>query len=125
MSGLARLRGCRALLVEDESLVAMLAEDILLDAGCEVVVAMTLDDALGTAARARFDFAVLDVNLGQGDSLPVAELLRARSTPYLFATGYGDQGVPVKIRSSAVVVQKPYTAIDLLSGVATVLAQAS
>lgn len=40
------LEGRRVLLVEDESLVAMLAEDMLLDLGCEVVVAMRLDKAV-------------------------------------------------------------------------------
>jgi DNA-binding response OmpR family regulator len=58
------LDGRRVLLVEDESLVAMLVEDMLLDLGCEVVVAMRLDKALEHVRTRAFDLAVLDVNLG-------------------------------------------------------------
>ncbi len=40
---MADLEGRRVLLVEDESLVAMLGEDMLLELGCMVDVAMRLD----------------------------------------------------------------------------------
>lgn len=86
------LEGRRVLLVEDESLVAMLAEDMLLDLGCEVVVAMRLDKAVDHVRTGNFDLAVLDVNLGDARSYPVADLLLERCTPFLFATGYGTQG---------------------------------
>jgi ActR/RegA family two-component response regulator len=36
------------------------------------------------------DFAVLDINLGAGTSLPVAQELSKRNIPFIFATGYGD-----------------------------------
>lgn len=101
------LEGRRVLLVEDESLVAMMVEDMLLDLGCEVVVAMRLDKALAYAGSETFDFAVLDVNLGETRSYPVADLLCERCTPFLFATGYGHQGLDADYRG-APVLQKPY-----------------
>lgn len=108
------LAGRRVLLVEDESLVAALAEDILLDAGCEVVLAMRLDEALRLAADHGIELAILDVNLGSARSYPVADILRMRAVPFLFATGYGRDGVDAAYRD-APVVQKPYRAQDLLS----------
>lgn len=87
------LEGRRVLLVEDESMVAMLAEDMLLDLGCDVVVAMRLDQALAQVEAGDFDLAVLDVNLGSTPSYPVADALFERCVPFLFATGYGLEGV--------------------------------
>lgn len=101
------LEGRRVLLVEDESLVAMLAEDMLLDLGCEVVVAMRLDRALDHARTERFDLAVLDVNLGDARSYPIADMLFENGTPFLFATGYGKQGLDAAYQAVPV-VQKPY-----------------
>ncbi len=106
------LAGRRVLLVEDESLVAMLAEDMLLDLGCEVVVAMRLDRALAHARSEAFDLAVLDVNLGDARSYPVADLLLARGTPFLFATGYGQHGLDAAYQAVPV-LQKPYQAAPL------------
>lgn len=106
------LAGRRVLLVEDESLVAMLAEDMLLDLGCEVVVAMRLDKALAQARTGSFDLAVLDVNLGDARSYPVADLLFERRTPFLFATGYGRQGLEEAYKAVPV-LQKPYQAAPL------------
>ncbi|SDN14079.1 CheY chemotaxis protein or a CheY-like REC (receiver) domain [Methylobacterium phyllostachyos] len=103
------LEGRRVLLVEDESLVAMMAEDMLLDLGCEVIVAMRLDKAVDYVHAETFDLAVLDVNLGDALSYPVANLLRERCTPFLFATGYGARGLEETYRSVPV-LQKPYQA---------------
>lgn len=106
---MSSLAGRRVLLVEDESLVAMNVEDMLLDLGCEVVLAMRLDKALAYASSEPFDLAVLDVNLGDARSYPVADLLFERCTPFLFATGYGRQGLEVAYRDVPV-LQKPYQA---------------
>ncbi|WP_246102482.1 response regulator [Methylobacterium terricola] len=96
-------------MVEDESLVAMLAEDMLVDLGCEVVVAMRLDKALALARNKVFDLAVLDVNLGDARSYPIADLLFEHRTPFLFATGYGRQGLEEAYKAVPV-LQKPYQA---------------
>lgn len=101
------LEGRRVLLVEDESMVAMLAEDMLVDLGCDVVVAMRLDQALAQVQASDFDLAVLDVNLGSTRSYPVADALFERSVPFLFATGYGLKGVEPDYRVVPV-LQKPY-----------------
>ena len=114
--------GCRVLLVEDESLVAMVAEDTLLDLGCEVVLAMRLDAALSLAREADVQLAVLDVNLGEGCSYPVADILRARGIPFLFATGYSAAGLDLSYRGMPT-LQKPYGAGELARLASEVLAR--
>lgn len=107
------LSGRRILLVEDESLVAALAEDLLLDAGCEVILAMRLDEAMVLAADDEVELGILDVNLGTERSYPVADLLRARGKPVIFATGYGREGLNGAYQDVPV-LQKPYRADELL-----------
>ena len=104
----------RLLLVEDESLVAMLVEDMLLDLGCEVVeVASRLDTGLALASHLDIDAAVLDVNLGgNARSFPIAERLAERGIPFVFATGYGRAGLEGRF-ATVPVVQKPFRADDL------------
>ena len=94
-------------------LVAMNIEDMLLDLGHEVAgLASRLEPALSLAREGNFDLAMLDVNLAGQASFPVADALRERGIPYLFATGYGVQGISEEYRS-APVLQKPFRARDL------------
>ena len=104
MSG---LQGRRVLLVEDESLVAMLGEDMLLDLGCEVEVAMQLDKAVALARGADLDRAILDVNLGDSCSYRGADALLERGIPVILATGYGLSGIEPAYNAIPV-MQKPY-----------------
>jgi CheY-like chemotaxis protein len=100
--------------VEDEAVVAMALEDMLLHLGCVVVgPALRLKAALALAAVEPLDGAVLDINLGDERSFPVAEMLRSRSIPFLFATGYGDLGLEPPF-ANAPVLAKPYS-LDALS----------
>lgn len=103
----------RILVVEDEMLVAMNIEDMLLDLGHEVGgMASRLDTALALAQEEAFDVAMLDVNLAGQDSFGVADLLAERGIPFLFATGYGLQGIEERHRGRPV-LQKPFRAVDL------------
>jgi CheY-like chemotaxis protein len=85
------------LLVEDETLVAMIAVDSLSELGYEVVEVATARAALEQARRdcARFDFAVIDMGLPDhpGDHL-IAELRKIRpNLPVIVASGYGESEV--------------------------------
>ena len=109
--------GRTVLLVEDESLVSLLAEDVLTVAGFRVILAMRLREGLEIAEREPLDFAVLDVNLGGGtDSFPIAEALRRRNIPFVFVTGYDAPGLDAAFRH-AQVIQKPYDPADLVAAV--------
>jgi CheY-like chemotaxis protein len=118
VSEMAVLR--RVLIVEDEVLVSILIEDALTDLGIEVAgVAGTLEEALAHAEVGDFDCAILDVHVKGKDVFPVAEMLEARGVPFVFATGYGQGGVPEKYRERPV-LQKPFMAPELERALADV-----
>ncbi len=85
------LNGKRVLLVEDEALIAMLLQSMLEENGVEVIgPAATLDEAMTLANQGGFDAALLDLNLEDGLSYPVAELLRTRGIPFAITSGSAD-----------------------------------
>ncbi len=82
----------QVILVEDESLVALMMEDLLNELGCDVIASFaSLPPALAwlESQEARPDGALLDVNLGGQMVFPLAAELEARKVPFAFATGYG------------------------------------
>ena len=114
-------RRLRVLVVEDEMIVSMMLVDMLGDLGHEVVgTATRLDEALRLAATAEMDLAMLDLNLAGQQTYPVAEALRARGLRFVFATGYGEDGLPDAWRGTPT-LQKPFLMHDLEQA----LAQAS
>lgn len=112
------IEGRRVLVVEDDVVVALVAEEMLLDLGAVVVgPAHDVATARALVAREAVDAAVLDVNLGRERSDAVAEDLRARAIPFVIATGTdGDWG------ADAVVVEKPYSTERLARALAQALA---
>ena len=88
------LAGRRVLLVEDEAVIAFAVEDMLDELGCAVVgPAFRLEEAMELARVETIDAAILDVNLNDQRSYPVADELTRRGVPFLFATGYAEAGV--------------------------------
>ena len=99
---------CRVLFVEDEALVAMLIEEMLLDLGVEVVGPATkIDHALALAHEAEIEAAVLDINVGGKSTYHVADVLRERGVPVIFATGYGPSALPERFRGTPT-LHKPF-----------------
>ena len=117
-----------ALLVEDSTLLALDAEEILLQLGFDrVEVASTAAGGMAAVARAAggFGFALLDFNLGDETSLPIAEELHRRGVPFAFATGYG-KGIqlPPALAGTVPVIAKPYRADDIAKLVSRALEKA-
>lgn len=113
--------GKRALVVEDEAMVAMLIEDSLQEMGCVVAAtASTLDRAVALAAEAAVDFAILDLNLSGKLSFPAAEALAARGVPFVFSTGYGAGALPERFRQVPT-IGKPFSPSELEEAVARAL----
>ena len=104
------LEGKTILVVEDESLVAMLLETILEDMGCATLGPIaTIDEALTVIADGQaFDGALLDVNVAGKEIFPVAAALKERGVPFVFSTGYGEGGLPPEWRGQST-IQKPFT----------------
>ena len=112
----------RVLLVEDDSLVAMLVEDMLdeLDfafAGNPGRVA----EALAAVKAGGFDVAILDLNLAGERVYPVADALIDIGRPFVFATGYGAAEIAEAYRRWPVAA-KPFRLDDLDTALKAALA---
>lgn len=105
--------GLRILVVEDEPLIALMLQDMLDLLGHEVVAqAKTMDEALQAAPTVACDAAILDVNLQGQPIYPVAELLKARTIPFLFATGLGTMSIDPRY-AQVPLIEKPYRLEDI------------
>ena len=95
-------------LVEDEIMIRMMVADMLDELGY-IITAETgeIDEAIQLAQSAKFDLAILDVNVNGKVISPVAVLIQARNRPFIFATGYGSSGLPPEYRDHPV-LQKPF-----------------
>jgi DNA-binding NtrC family response regulator len=110
--------GKRVLVVEDELMIRMLLQDMLADLGHTLAgEAGRIDDALALAKECEFDVAILDVNLNGQPISPVVEVLIERRLPFVFATGYGQRGVPEPYRNTTT-LQKPFQADALAHAIA-------
>jgi CheY-like chemotaxis protein len=112
----ATLQNRRVLVVEDEYFIAE-----------EIVVALRRQGAeiagpVGSAAEAlqlldkgvSIDLAVLDIHLRGGDSFEVARALKARDTPFVFATGYDGSALPAD-QHGVPLWEKPFDASALMA----------
>jgi DNA-binding response OmpR family regulator len=103
------LSSYKALYLEDEALIAMDGEEILKMMGIGYVyVAHTVEDAVKAVSRKKFDLALLDINLGGGQSsLKLAEELIKGGTVVVFASGYHpSEGIVASLNVPLVV--KPF-----------------
>ena len=97
----------RILVVEDESLVALMVREALIDAAFDVVATCaSVPDALAAAKTQILSCAVLDINLDGAPIYPVAEYLTAKGVPFLFMTGYSGEHVDRRFLHIPV-LQKP------------------
>ncbi len=115
------LDGLRVLIVEDETLVAMLIEEYLLELGCEVAFsASRVAKAMKGLQSHPIDVAVLDVNVAGESISRLVETLDQLGIPFIFASGYGARGVDARWSGSPV-LQKPFTGSDLRGALLTLL----
>lgn len=89
----------RILIVEDDSLVAMMVGGILEQMHCAIVgPAARVERALTLAQASAVDGAILDVNIAGTPVYPVADALGARGVPFIFLTAYGNPVLPERYR---------------------------
>lgn len=110
-----------ALVVEDNVIIAMEAEDVLRDLGFEDCrIAGSVADALAIVATGEISFAMLDVNLGKHTSEEVARTLQERGTPFIFASGYGERSALAENFADVPIVTKPYGRREITAALAKI-----
>ncbi|MGI3170935.1 HWE histidine kinase domain-containing protein [Pseudooceanicola sp. C21-150M6] len=113
-----RLSG-RGLVLEDTLIIAMDAAGILESLGAaEVTIQSSVQSALSYLDSHEVDFALLDVNLGDEQSVAVAERLSAANIPFVLATGYGAAPDLLSAYPPCEVVQKPFSGTSLSDALA-------
>lgn len=111
----------RALLVEDEALVALIAEEALAGLGFQVHAAATATEALEAFEQERPDLAVIDIGLPdmRGDDLARQIRAKAPDLAIIMASGYDAADVAARFAGDQKlsVVSKPYTEGDLANAI--------
>lgn len=120
------LSGLDILLVEDEFLIAVDAEEMLhsFDAA-RVRMVSTFDEAERFAREETFDVAVLDVNINGKMSFAIGEILKQREIPFVFASGYALSDRPIEGYKGGICVRKPYNRDLLRRGLMEALSEST
>jgi len=107
------MKALRILLVEDDSLIAMLLVETLAGMGHGVcAVEATQAGAVGAALRCRPDLMIVDAQLRKGNGISaVDEILSAGFVPHLFVSG--DIKKVLARRPDAVIIEKPFRESEL------------
>jgi DNA-binding response OmpR family regulator len=114
-------KSLRVFVVEDEPMIRIMVTDMLEELGYRVVAeAGDVEEAAKRARSADFDLAILDVKVRGKLITPVAELIRARGQPIIFATGYGSEGLPDQFRDFPA-LQKPFQLETLAAAIDSVI----
>lgn len=118
------LAGLRVLVVEDDYFIADEICTTLRNGGAEVLgPSPDIEHGLEMVRNERLDCAVLDINLHGNLAFNLADELRRRGTPSIFATGYDHSVLPGAFRDS-VRLEKPVNLDELLRTVQSVCTRA-
>jgi CheY-like chemotaxis protein len=109
----------RILIVEDEPLTAFDNENMLGDAGYEIVATVDdLDEALAVLEREEVHLILSDVRLrGERTGIELAHAAKKKGVPTLFATGHNYPGAS---EIAVGCVRKPYTERQLCQAIAAI-----
>ncbi|MBT3070788.1 response regulator [Rhodomicrobium sp. Az07] len=116
-----KLAGARVLIVEDDALSALVAQEMLAELGCSVTgVAVSVDQALAEINRKQpLDCVMLDVRLGRELSSDIATYLLQQNLPFIICSGYD-----IKLPGMNIpVVDKPYTVAALAQALSRAITQ--
>lgn len=107
----------RVLLVEDQMILGFALRSMLDDDGMEVLGPFPdTESALNCLEQEHIDVAVLDVNLGNGQTTaPLADVLAERDTPFFFLSGYGSVGaLPARFENRPM-LRKPVQSSEIIN----------
>lgn len=117
-------RPAQVLLVEDSMVTALDTAEAIQEWGYEVLGPCgDVEEALALIARQTPAAAVLDINLGDENSFPVADELRRRGTPFVFLTAYDAPSVLPQRHANAPALAKPFAPEQLQAALARALAE--
>lgn len=109
----------KVLIVEDDLMIADVAEEVLVDSGYEVCgIARTVAEAVALGLQHKPDLAVIDVRLadgGLGTDIP-GQLRALGRVGILYATGNPSKVLLSGVEGDACLA-KPYSTVDLVRGV--------
>jgi len=108
------LLGCSILIVEDEPLIALDLHAALHAAGAGIIAATNAKEALRLISRNEISAAVIDVRLGNQDSLEVCQALFHHRVPFLFYTAHADADL-LKAWPQATVLLKPVRSEEIVA----------
>ncbi len=98
------------LIVEDDIIIAIDLEETVLQLGVKTSrTAASVAEALELIAQRTPDFALLDIGLRHGTSLPVADRLDALGVPFAFLSGYGARAAPLPRFGERPKIEKPFS----------------
>lgn len=110
------------LVIEDNSLIAMLLAELLAGMGHEVCATVASErEAVIAADHHKPDLMIVDARLGQGSGISAVEaILRARPIAHVFLSGDAER---VRLHQpDAVVVRKPFRQAELIRAIEVALA---
>lgn len=121
---MTRTSDVKILIVEDEALVALALAHTIEDMGAEVVgPAHGVEEGVNLVQTKEIDFALVDFNLRDTQSIPIATELRQRDIPFVFLSGYGRQHIPSEFKDVNL-LQKPCDPEDIRKAILETLPEA-
>jgi two-component SAPR family response regulator len=93
------MKTLRILIVEDEPLVAMNLEVMVAEIVTATVVVRPSVAATKKVLHEALDFAFLDVNVTNGKTIEVAQILERKRVPFVFVSGSPQEQLPFDLRS--------------------------
>ena len=103
------------LILEDEPFIAMDLKYACEDEGLAAVTTGNIEQAMAAMAQHRFFGAILDVNLGHGETCQeVAEELRDRHIPFVLNTGDLNRSGEFVRRMHAPIISKPNASSEVV-----------
>jgi CheY-like chemotaxis protein len=110
------------LAVEDDFLIALDLQRALRDLGCKrVEITGSCSEALDLAGTGAFDLVVVDVKLSDADCSELVKVLRNRSIPFVYVSGYQQSDYPDL--PSAPWLTKPLNEPELAAAIRTIAQQ--
>ena len=122
-TGQRLLGGVHVLVAEDDHLQCDGICSVITGVGASVVgPAHSLSEAHRLVTSNSIDLAVVDIDLGDGDSFDFARILQSRCLPFIFATGYECRNIPSDF-GQVKCLEKPFTEHALISALVEAISE--